>query len=52
MKRLAQKSASPDIAINDKNKIKAIISGVIIMLLSVVLFFGGAGCQNNAARAA
>ena len=50
MKRLAQKSASPDIAINDKNKIKAIISGVIIMLLSVVLFFGGAGCQNNAAQ--
>lgn len=50
MKRLAQKSASPDIAIKDKNKIKAIISGVIIMLLSVVLFFGGAGCQNNAAQ--
>lgn len=50
MKRLAQKSASPDIAINDKNKIKAIISGVIIMLLSGVLFFGGAGCQNNAAQ--
>ena len=37
-------------SINDKNKIKAIISGVIIMLLSVVLFFGGAGCQNNAAQ--
>lgn len=50
MKRLAQKSASPDIAINDKNKIKAIISGVIIMLLSVVLFFGEVGCQNNAAQ--
>lgn len=37
-------------SINDKNKIKAIISGVIIMLLSVVLFFGEVGCQNNAAQ--
>ena len=50
MKRLAQKSAAPDIAIHDKNQIQAIISGVIIMLLSVVLFFGEVGCQNNAAQ--